>query len=157
MKIVSIFSITISCLILIFIWIFTIINYQKLPEIIPTHFDFNGKPDDFGTRKTVWFLVVVATICFAVMLYFSKNPKSRFLNIPRNLKENPETGKFIVNILNVILMLIFADAIYESFSIALGKTKELSAVINYLLGSIFILIIGMMIYSAKNQALKNLK
>jgi len=149
MKVISIFSNTISGLILIFIWIFTIVNFQQLPEIIPTHFNFEGNPDDFGTKNSMWFLVGIATACFALMLYLSKNPNSRFLNIPRNLKEDPKIGKLIVSILNVIVMLIFADISYESISIALGKTEHLSSAINYLIATIFILIIGMMIYSGR--------
>ncbi|RRQ46761.1 DUF1648 domain-containing protein [Chryseobacterium sp. SC28] len=147
MKSISTFSNTISGLILIFIWIFTIINFQKLPEIIPTHFNFSGKPDGFGSKNSLWFLLAVATACFALMLYLSKNPSSPLLNIPTNLKENPKIGRLVVNILNFILMLMFADINYESIAIALGKSKESISAIGYLGGSLLIFIIGMMIYS----------
>ncbi|MCG2792355.1 MAG: DUF1648 domain-containing protein [Weeksellaceae bacterium] len=147
MKSISISLNIISGLILIFVWIFTILNFQKLPEIIPTHFNFSGKPDGFGSKNSLWFLLAVATACCALMLYLSKNPNSPLLNIPTNLKENPKIGRLVVNILNFILMLMFADINYESIAIALGKSKESSSAIGYLGGSLLIFIIGMMIYS----------
>lgn len=52
----------ITLLVLIFMWAFVIISYPTLPKKIATHFDFNGKADDFGSKNTIWLLPILASI-----------------------------------------------------------------------------------------------
>lgn len=139
----------ISFLFLGFIWIFTIINFRKLPEVIPIHYGFNGIPDGFGSRNTIWFEVGITTVIFSLLTYVSKRPDFPLLNIPQNIKNNPRLTELVVSILLLLVMLIFADINYESIQNALGKTKGISSAIHYFLGLLFLFIIWMMIYSYK--------
>lgn len=147
MKTISLFLKALSFLILIFIWIYTIINFKNFPETIPIHYDLTGNPDGFGSRNTEWFLNIVATAMFIMLFTMSKKPNDPLLNIPKNIKENPILTEFVVSILLLIIMMIFGVISYESTLNALGKTKGLSSVTNYLLGLMVLGIILMLIYS----------
>jgi len=36
------------------IWIFTFINYSKLPDIIPMHYNMAGEADGFGRKANIY-------------------------------------------------------------------------------------------------------
>lgn len=145
----SFFLKLISFFLLLFIWVYSLVNFGKLPETIPVHYNLSGAADGFGSKNSLWLLIGISTLIFLFLIYLSQNSKSQFLNIPQNLKENPEVAGFIVNILNVLAMSLFAVITFESMQNALGKADGLSSLTDYLLGLIFVLIIGMMLYSWK--------
>ena len=47
-----------SMALVIVLWSYTILNLKKLPEIIPIHFDLEGKPDNYGAKYFIFFLKV---------------------------------------------------------------------------------------------------
>lgn len=147
MKTISFVLKVISFVVLILIWIFTIVNFKNLPETIPIHYNIAGTPDGFGPKSTIWFETTLTTALFLFLMYVSKNPDFPLLNIPQNIKKKPILTEFIVSILLLIIMLIFADINYEIIQNALGKTNGLSSIIHYLLGLVFIFVFGLLIYS----------
>jgi uncharacterized membrane protein len=48
--------------IIVLIWLVGLQAYTTLPEKIPTHFDFSGKPDAFGTRTTFLILPIAFSL-----------------------------------------------------------------------------------------------
>ncbi|WP_313099038.1 DUF1648 domain-containing protein [Epilithonimonas sp.] len=147
MRIISFVLKIISFMLLIFVWIFTINNFKNLPETIPIHYNLDGTPDGFGSRSTIWFETTLTTALFLFLMYASKKPNFPLLNIPQNIKQKPILTEFVVSILLLIIMLIFADINYESIQNALGKTNGLSSIMHYLLGLVFIFVFGLLIYS----------
>lgn len=147
MKTISFVLKVISFVVLILIWIFTIVNFKNLPETIPIHYNIAGTPDGFGPKSTIWFETTLTTALFLFLMYVSKKPNFPLLNIPQNIKKKPILTEFIVSILLLIIMLIFADINYENIQNALGKTNGLSSIIHYLLGLVFIFVFGLLIYS----------
>ena len=157
MKNISFFLKVISFFILIFIWTFTILNYKNLPEIIPVHYDFEGNPDGFGAKKLLILLNICITAIFVFLLFVAKRPDFPLLNIPQNLKDNPIIAELVVSILMVITISILGVICYESLLNALGKTTGLTFATHYLLGLLFLFIIGMMIYSWKLSKNKSIE
>ena len=147
MKTISFVLKVVSFVVLILIWIFTIVNFKNLPETIPIHYNIDGTPDGFGPKSTIWFETTLTTALFLFLMYVSKKPNFPLLNIPQNIKKKPILTEFIVSILLLIIMLIFADINYENIQNALGKTNGLSSIIHYLLGLVFIFVFGLLIYS----------
>ncbi|WP_313270063.1 DUF1648 domain-containing protein [Epilithonimonas vandammei] len=147
MKTISLVLKVISFVVLILIWIFTIVNFKNLPETIPIHYNIDGTPDGFGPKSTIWFETTLTTALFLFLMNVSKKPNFPLLNIPQNIKKKPILTEFIVSILLLIIMLIFADINYEIIQNALGKTNGLSSIIHYLLGLVFIFVFGLLIYS----------
>jgi uncharacterized membrane protein len=125
------------------------VNFSKLPEIIPTHFGFAGKPDSFGSRNTVWILPAVSTILFLILNLISKNTDLLLLNIPNALRKNKKLSGIFVNILSTFVLLIFANLIYENMQIAMGKLQKLSHLPELLILMIFLTLIGFSIYARK--------
>jgi len=54
----------VSTLILCYSWLYLLLNYSKLPETIPTHFDLNGVADAFGEKVQLFYLLGVGTVIF---------------------------------------------------------------------------------------------
>ena len=147
LKNVSFFLKLSSFFLLVFIWVYTMITYGKLPETVPIHFDLDGKADGFGSKNTNWFLAGISSAIFILMMYLSQNPNAPVLNIPENLKKDPAISEFVVSILSVLIMFLFANINYESIQVSLGKVEGLSHITNYILGVMLLFIISMMIYS----------
>jgi len=68
------------------------VNYTDLPQIVPTHFDIHGQPDEFGTKNElilypainffVYLMITVITFLMAVV----KDPRS-LINLPQSAKD----------------------------------------------------------------------
>lgn len=87
-----------NLLLILFLWVYTFKTYKKLPEKIPTHFDFEGKPDHFGTKRFAFLLPVLSTVFYLAIFFITQNPESG--NYPIQLtKANYEIQYFIMIIL----------------------------------------------------------
>ena len=148
MKNISFFLKLISFFILIFIWIFTILNYKNLPEIIPVHFGGDGKADGFGSKNSIWMLPILATMIFLLFYYLSRNPDSQLLNLPKNVKTNPIVSRLIVQILSLTIISLVATINYGSILTAMNEAGGLNILLMYtLLFVILGTIVGSLIYS----------
>jgi uncharacterized membrane protein len=50
--------------------------YQGLPNIVPTHFDLDGRPNDYSEKSTLIFLTIMfSVISFGVFLLITNLPK----------------------------------------------------------------------------------
>jgi uncharacterized membrane protein len=56
----------------IFFWWFTLKHYKNLPERIPVHFDFDGKADNFGSKKYSFLTPIIGTALFCFFAYALK-------------------------------------------------------------------------------------
>ena len=59
---------------LLFIWIFTIISYSRLPEIILTHFDIKGQANEYGSKMTIWIVPAILAVIVAGISILNKYP-----------------------------------------------------------------------------------
>lgn len=133
-----------NILLLGFIWIFTLMNFSALPEIIPVHFDAVGRVDAMGTKNTVFILPVVATFIFLMLLGVAKNPDSPLLNVPPSYRQ-PEKLKNVFYGFLFPVMLLFAEITVETILIADGKLSKLSSVF-FIVSGVLIIYFGVMIY-----------
>jgi len=72
-------------MLIIFFWVYSIYTVPRLPEKIPTHFNFAGETDSFGNRNTGYLLPCVATIIFVLLTVVNRKPE-RF-NYPFTITE----------------------------------------------------------------------
>lgn len=148
MKNISFFLKLISFFILIFSWIFTILNYKNLPEIIPVHFGGDGKADGFGSKNSIWMLPILATMIFLLFYNLSRNPDSQLLNLPKNVKTNPIVSRLIVQILSLTIISLVATINYGSILTAMNEAGGLNILLMYtLLFVILGTVVGSLIYS----------
>jgi uncharacterized membrane protein len=127
--------------ILIFIAMITIIvlKVTPLPEQIPTHFAFDGTPDNFGNKTSLSALVVLAAIVSAVMyLLIALIPwvkkkkwvgfpeKERFLALPQ-AKQNQywDLVKEFLAAFSAAMNVLWLTTLYGAVLVASGQLKKL--------------------------------
>lgn len=143
----------VNILLLIVIWIFTGIKYAELPEIIPTHFDFQGNVDGESEKSMIWIPPCIAAFISFVFWGVPKNPNSPLVNVPDSFR-NKETLELYMFSLQFPVMLLFLDIVVESIRIAEGKQTELSNAVFFILALLFIVLgVGMVkaIHEGKKQ------
>ena len=65
------------------------VNYQALPQNVPTHFDFRGQPDAFGPRSTLWSVWLTSLGLYGLFSLLNILPlNSRWWNLPERLKQD---------------------------------------------------------------------
>ncbi|WP_250255612.1 DUF1648 domain-containing protein [Chryseobacterium sp. Marseille-Q3244] len=128
----------VNTLLLVVIWVFTGIKYAELPDVIPTHFDFQGNVDGESGKATIWVLPCIAT--FIHLLFIGiKDPNLSLLNVPQSFR-NKRTLKLYLFSLELPVMVLFLDIIVESIRVAEGKQTELSDAVFFILGAMMMII-----------------
>lgn len=79
---------------LVFSWWFTIKQYKSLPEIIPIHFDFDGKADQFGSKRYSLLMPAILTVVYFLFSYVVRTPESS--NYPVEITEENENAQFLI-------------------------------------------------------------
>lgn len=62
-----------------------VIMWSYMPDQIPKHFGFNGQPDAWGDKETLFFLPVVSSLVYLLLSIVSKYPHS--FNSPVEITE----------------------------------------------------------------------
>ncbi|GAA4149087.1 hypothetical protein GCM10022217_00560 [Chryseobacterium ginsenosidimutans] len=98
---------------LVFLWWFTIKHYKTLPQTIPVHFDFDGKADNFGSKKYSFLMPVLATAFFILFAFTIRDPASA--NFPVKITKENEWVQFLImkifiRWLFVLITLIFLNS-----------------------------------------------
>lgn len=140
-------------LLLILAFYIALSNYSVLPDIIPTHFDAAGNPDDWGSKKLIFLSPAISAVIFilitasSVILAIVDNPK-RFINLPQKRKETltkaqAETLRIFMNrclfVLKTLMLGLFAYLTWQTVEIALGKADSLGLLFWLLIGALFVL------------------
>lgn len=79
---------------LVFLWWFTIKHYKTLPQTIPIHFDFDGKADNFGSKKYSFLMPVVLTGLYFLFAFIVRSPESS--NYPVKITEENQDAQFVI-------------------------------------------------------------
>ena len=74
-----------SLLGLIFIWIYCMVAYAKLPDIIPIHFNARGVADNHGSKATLFLMPAIITFVYVLMTILNRFP--HIFNYPQTLTE----------------------------------------------------------------------
>lgn len=82
---------------LVFLWSFTLKKYRTLPEIIPVHFDLDGKPDRCGKKGMIFFGPVFCTVFFVFFLWISQFPETAHFPVPHTA-DNENRQNMIMNV-----------------------------------------------------------
>lgn len=93
-----------NLLLVLFLWIYTFRTYKKLPEKIPTHFDFEGKPDHFGKKRFAFLLPILSSVFFVAFFLITKNPEIG--NFPIEITDSNSSTQFFIMIF-VLKWLLF--------------------------------------------------
>lgn len=79
---------------LVFLWWFTVKHYRTLPNTIPIHFDFDGKADNFGSKKYAFLMPAVLSVLYFLFAFIVRSPESA--NFPVQITEENEQVQFLI-------------------------------------------------------------
>lgn len=115
-------------IILVTTWALAIFNYEKLPNIIPTHYNGSGQIDGHGEKWLILTLPLVATILYIGMTVLSKFPQA--FNYPSKItKENAliqyTSATRLIRYLKLIIVIIFGLITFQTIRVANGQIENL--------------------------------
>ena len=114
-----------SWLLLRAIWVFTIMKYTELPDIIPVHYDGTGHVNEFGDKATIIFLPAIGTIMAIGLTVLNKYPHVfNYLKkiTPENALEQYTNATRMIRFLNlsttlvigIVVLMIVTDSSKET-------------------------------------------
>jgi uncharacterized membrane protein len=83
--------------ILLILWSYTLLNFNKLPKIIPIHFGFDGMPDNFGSKYFIFLLPILALLLYFFLGYNVKEIN----NYPVEITKENKDAQLVIGILAV--------------------------------------------------------
>lgn len=145
----------IGWLLIFAVWGLTIINYQSLPDIIPTHYNGAGVADGFGDKWMILTLPLVATVLFVGLTILNKFP--HIFNYPTEITTDNALRQYtnatrLIRYLKVIIVVIFGLIAFQTIRHANGQTEGLGIwFLPMTMGLIFIPLIYFLIKSTKTK------
>ena len=145
----------IGWLLIFAVWGLTIINYQSLPDIIPTHYNGAGVADGFGNKWMILTLPLVATVLFIGLTILNKFP--HIFNYPTEITADNALRQYtnatrLIRYLKVIIVVIFGLIAFQTIRHANGQTEGLGIwFLPMTMGLIFIPLIYFFIKSTKTK------
>lgn len=133
---------------LVFLWWFTIKHYKLLPQIIPTHFDFDGKADNFGSKKYSFLTPAVLTVLYFFFAYLVSNPEAS--NYPVEITEENKNAQFLIMKIFVRWLLLLISLIFlnsQDYMFRYSRDEEakpkiaMSSALFSVIGSLIVLFI----------------
>ncbi len=96
----------------VFLWWFTLKNYNTLPDRIPVHFDMQGQADGFGGKIFAFLMPILALGLYAVFTYGTRYPEGT--NFPVEITDQNMNAQFLImkigmRALFVVLAIIFMN------------------------------------------------
>ncbi|GAA5100217.1 hypothetical protein GCM10023210_38460 [Chryseobacterium ginsengisoli] len=133
----------------VFMWWFTVKNYKTLPKTIPVHFDFDGKPDNFGSKKYSFLLPVLAVALYALFAFVVRDPESA--NFPVKITPENEYAQFLIMKIFIrwiyfLIMMIFLNSQDYMFRYSFDENAKpripmTTAILSVLVSVMFVFII----------------
>ncbi|MEH7226266.1 DUF1648 domain-containing protein [Bacillus sp. JJ1566] len=113
-----------SILFLVGIYVFIIVNWNEIPDRVPTHFNFAGEPDRWGGKASALILPIIATFLFKLMFILSKFPHIH--NYPVKITNENAEGMYRISrkmliVMNFFLTFFLAIGAWEMVNVAQGK------------------------------------
>ena len=113
---------------IIALWSMTIISYNQLPDVIPTHFNLKGEVNGYGEKWMIWLLASLATILFLAMSYLNKFPH-RFNYLTVITKDNAlrqyTIATRMIRFLKILMVAIFLLTTYQTIKQSNKNTDDL--------------------------------
>jgi uncharacterized membrane protein len=100
-----------SVALVIVLWSYTILNFRKLPEIIPIHFDLEGKPDNYGAKYFIFFLPIIGSLIY---FFLSFNIKE-INNYPVEITQENKEIQFFIGMMAVKSIIAYVLFIFFTF------------------------------------------
>jgi len=126
----------ISIVLVVLMWLYLLTEYPNLPDIVASHFNAKGEPNDYGSKTFILILPSIATLMYLGLFVLNRYPHlhNYMVNITENnALKNYRFSTRIVRIFSTLIMVLLA---YITFQIVEGAKNQ-----TFLLGSSFLPIV----------------
>lgn len=99
-----------SISVLICMIIYSVIVFQELPDTIPTHFDFKGEADSYGSKSSLFLLPGIGIVLFSLLFILNKYPHlhNYMVNITEeNALKNYRFSTRVLRFTNLCIAILF--------------------------------------------------
>lgn len=106
-----------SLLILVVMWVFTLLRYADLPDIIPIHYNAAGIADGFGKKAHILILPVISTIFYVSFTLLNRFP--HIFNFPVRITEENAYRQYanmtrMLRWLKLLILFLFGMIIWNT-------------------------------------------
>ena len=131
------------------------VYYSRLPNSIPTHFNFSGEPDAWGAKTSVLATPLIGAVVYAALTVLSRFP--HVFNYPWAITESNARRQYtlsrrMVSAMKLELVLSFAYMTWSTIRTALGSRMGLSPFFTVLQIPVLAVIIGYYVMKARREA-----
>lgn len=136
------------------LWALSVYVFMNSPVNVPTHFNFSGKVDGYGSRQTIFILPVLGTVLFIGLTQLNKYPH-RF-NYMTEITEKNALRQYtlatrMLRYLKLAIPAVFSIIVLVTYLTSLGAAKGLGFWLVSVIVLIFLIPAILVIY----QSLKN--
>ncbi|WP_298519948.1 DUF1648 domain-containing protein [uncultured Kordia sp.] len=140
---------------LVVLWVYVIVSYASLPEIVPTHVDLSGQVDGTGNKTTIWFLLGITTVVTIGLYALTKFPHihNYMVEITEdNAEHNYQMSNRLLRFVNILTLLLLAYVCYSIIQKAFGNDFFLASTMMYvIIGYSVAMPIVLIVFMLKNQ------
>lgn len=115
---------------LVFLAVWPAIHWSSLPETVPTHFGFDGEPDGWGDKRSIWILPGIALALYLMLTAAMRFPH-RFNYLwpitPENAARQYAFARRLISLLKIEIVWTFAFLTWRMTEIARGDAARLGA------------------------------
>ena len=128
-----------------------LVYYPNLPDRIPTHYGFNGVPDNFGAKNGIWILTGIGAILYIGLKLLGMNIH-RFKYYHDELSTDQsffyrQYTRQTLEIVNLISVSAFAYINYATIKVAFGTQQGLG---QWFLPLLLLLVTGLVAHTLIN-------
>lgn len=147
-----------NALIIICLIVLPAYHFFKLPDSIPSHFDFAGKADNYAGKISIWVMPAIGLFAFAGLSILQRYPQIYNYPFPLTKKNAPylyRAAKRFLRLLKLIMSLLMLYLVYATIQYAYGETSHFILIATVAFVALTILLsIGLIIVMKNYKPLK---
>ena len=120
-EVLAVLGIIVHALTLFYYW-------SALPDVIPTHFGISGEADGWGSKNTLFVLLVMSVVSYVTMTVLNFFPHIFNYTVEiteKNARAQYSNARSMLNIIKVEMVYLFAYLTWGTVQVALGNASGL--------------------------------
>jgi len=112
----------------VLLWLITIYSFARMPDQVPSHFNFSGKVDSYSGKWNLIVLPIIASVIYIAISQLGKYP--HIFNYPVQITEQNAPRQYAIatrmlRLLKVMILVIFSLIIWFVYLTSTGAKDGL--------------------------------